>query len=518
MRRARHPIVLAAAGLALCSACSGRARAPAGAGRRLAEGQVQVLRPSPDGSRLAWLDRCARPPLPQLPQGVLSCDLLVAGTDGGPAVRVAEGVSSLDLGFAWGQEGTLAALADYDYASGAGTLVRARPGQAPERLAPGVTFYGFGPGGILGYVARGDLHLAPPGGAAAAVAGGSGIATFDFDPADPSRLLARRQSGAGGELVRVSDGVARVESRSAAGDYAWSPDGRFAAATVRGADGAWDLELWRAGAALPPAALGHNVQGFAFARDGSALAFVAGMAPGRPGDLYVASLAALDEPGRIRPAVVAKGVGEFRWASAAPRLAWLESFDPRVRAGALAVGGGGAPAAVVGKNVTAFELAPAAAQVAFLEHVTLGGYSVDLMLSPAGASAPGTVARGVFGFDFSPDGRWLYYRTACVRNAEACDLYRVPASGLAAGESPQRVAEGVKSFEFDRFRPDRVLLGFARKDMPALDLAVADGLHLTSIDQAVLPGSARFLPPDGSRIAYAVVAPARAGLYLARLP
>ncbi len=444
--------------------------------------------------------------------------MLVAGTEGGAASRVAEGVSTLDMGFAWGPDGTLAALADYDYLSGTGTLVLLRQGSPPQRLAPGVSFYGFGPTGVLGFVARGDLHLAPPGGTAAAVAGASGIATFDFDPADPSQLLARRQSGAGGELVRVSAGAGRIESRTAAGDYAWSPDGRFVAATVRGAGGSWDLQLWRAGAPLPPAVLGRDVQGFAFARDGSALAFVAGMAPGRPGDLYVAPLAALSDPGRAVAAVLAKGVGEFRWASAASRLAWLQAFDPRVRAGSLGVGGPTGPALVLGKNVTSFDLAPTAAHVAYLEHVTSGGYSVDLMLAAVGAGAPATVARGVFGFDFSPDGRWLYYRTACVRNAEACDLYRVPAAGLAPGESPLRVAEGVKSFEFDRGRPDRLLLGFARKDLPALDLAVALGPRLVSVDQAVLPGSARFLPPDGARLAYVVVAPGRAGVYVAKVP
>ena len=502
----------------LAAACSDGSRIPAGLGRRVAEGQALGLRPSPDGTRLAWLERCARPPLPQLPQGALACDLLVASAEGGAATRVAEGVSSLDAGFSWGPDGSLAALANHDYATGTGTLVLLRPGDAPVRLASHVGYYGFGPSGILAFVSAGELSLASPGGRPAPVPGAAGIATFEFRPADATELLARRQSTAGGELVLVRGGTATPLSRTAVADYAWSPDGRFAAATARGPDGTWDLQLWRADSARPAATLGRDVHGFAFARDGSALAFLAGMAPGKAGDLFAAALPGGPAAGEVRAQRVATGVGEFRWAAKAARLAWLEAFDPRIRAGTLCVGGPGVAPAAFGKNVTAFDLTPSAAQVAFLEHVTAGGYSVDLVLAGAQAGPSGTVARGVFGFDFSPDGRWLYYRTSCVRNADACDLYRIPATGLAGGQPPERVAEGVKSFEFDRARPERLLVGFARRELAALDLAVWQGARLVSVDQAVLPGSARFLGPGGERVAYVGMAPGRPGVYVARLP
>jgi len=508
---------LAAFAASSLAACSGRSAPPASAGRRVAEGQAQGLRASPDGTRLAWLARCVRTPLPSLPQGLASCDLMVAPTAGGAVARVAEGVSSLDMGFAWGPDGSLAALADHDHAAGAGALVVLRPGGTPQRLAAGVTFYGFGAGGELGYVASGELHLMPPGGRPAPVAGGGRVATFEFDPADPSKLLARGLPASGGALLRVSGGVALPETRTPAGDYAWAPGGRFAAATVRGDGGAWDLLLWRTGSPRP-ARIGRNVQAFSFARDGSAVAFLAGMAPGRPGDLQAAPLAGVEDPARATAAVVARGVGEMRWASSAPRLGWLESFDPRVRSGTLGVGGPGAPPATFGKNVTAFDLSPDASQVAWLEHVTAGGYSVDLKVAPAAGGEGTPVARGAFGFDFSPDGRWLYYRSSCVRNAEACDLSRVPATGPVAGKEPERIAEGVKSFEFDRARPGRLLVGYARKDLPALDLAVWQDGRLTALDQVVLPGSARFLPPDGRHVGYVVVDPRRAGVYVAEVP
>ncbi|HVP67877.1 MAG TPA: hypothetical protein VMT17_11500 [Anaeromyxobacteraceae bacterium] len=508
----RIPFFLVAlAGLAAAGACSPRGR-PSALGRRIGDGKAQGLRPSPDGSRIAWLDRCARPAAAQAPA---LCDLVVAPVEGGGPSRVAEGVSSLVSGYAWGRDGSLAALANHDPASGTGALVVLPPGGKPEALAPAVSFYGFGPGGELGLVSAGELQVARPGGRPVAVAAGGGVATFEFDPADPGEMLARRQSAAGGALVRVRAGTAVPLSQAPAGDYAWSPDGRFAAATVRGAGGTWDLELWPIASDRPPVVLARDVQAFSFARDSSAVAFLAGMAPGRPGDLYAATLGTFGASPKA--ALVAKGVGEFRWATAAPRLAWLEAFDPRIRAGALGVGGPGAPSSSFGKNVTAFDVSPSGDRVAFLEHVTAGGYSVDLVVAAPGGPAA-TVAHGVFGFDFSPDGRWLYYRSNCVRNAEACDLFRIPSSGIAPGGGPERLAEGVKSFEFDPSRPERILVGYARKDVVALDLAVWDRGRLVPIDQAVAPGTARFLPPDGNRLAYVVVDPERAGVYVARLP
>jgi hypothetical protein len=52
----------------------------------------------------------------------------------------------------------------------------------------------------------------------------------------------------------------------------------------------------------------------------------------------------------------------------------------------------------------------------------------------------------------------------------------------------------------------------------ALDLAVWENGKLVSVDRSALPGSAAFLPPDGSRVAYVVADPKRAGVYLAELP
>ncbi len=314
--------------------------------------------------------------------------------------------------------------------------------------------------------------------------------------------------GAGCSLDEV-----RVLDAGQGGEYGFSRDGAFAAWTVRGQAGS-DLRVSPARGKAGARTVAQGAHGFAFAPEGELLAFVADVAPGRQGNLHLA------EPGKPTR-LVAREVGEFRWAREAPRLAWLEGYDPRVRSGALGIGGAGAPARKVAANVSDFDLSPDGRHVAFLQHTTLGGYSVDLALAHADApegAKPDGIARGVFGFSFSPDGRWLYYRTRCVRNAEACDLERVPAAGPPPGSKPEPIAPGVKSFEFDPGDPGRLLVTWQRMDVAALDVGVWEGGRLVTVDTAVLPGSARFLGPASRRIAYAVVDPKRQGIWVADLP
>ncbi len=503
-----------------------------GIGRRIAAGPARGLKPSPDGSSFAYLDRCARPPVPDLPADVLSCDLELVSTEGGAPKRIAEGVSSLAAGVGWSSDGAaLAAIADYDYATGRGRLVLAEAGREPRTLGGDVGFFGFAPAGeALVFVSRGRLMVKQRGdGEPREVPGADAIATFEFNPqlslrstskVPPLLLAARRASSAGGDLV----GLARWEGealRIAAqvGDYQFTPHG-WLAFTARGREGyalaavSTALERGSAGGWTPAAAsprVGANVQRFSFSPATGAIAFLANVVPGKPGDLFTVAQGGAGEPERV-----ANAVGDYRWAVAAPSLAWLQDFDPRVRSGTLAVGGPGARPVTFGRNVDGYDIAPDASRVAYLEHVTAGGYSVDLKLAEVRAgAAPEVVARGVFGFAFSPDGRMLYYRTSCVRNGEACDLY---VTGGAPGETPRRVAEGVRSFEFDRRRPGRLLLTWSRKDLVALDLGVLQDGKLIAVDQAALPGSAAFLGPESRRLAYIVADPKRAGVYVAELP
>lgn len=512
--------VVAAVALAACKAS--RSEAPAGLGRLVHAGPIRALAASPDGAWLAFLESCRDARGQFLPPGTANCDLRAVPAAGGDAVRVASAVTTLPQGFAWSPVApVLEALSEYGYESGRGTLVAWRPGAGARTLAPDVGYAGFGEDGTLGFITAGRLGVVPPGGEPFVVAQGPRFATFDLRPrgggaapADAVDGLARATYDAGGGLSELRlAGRALREVATGVTDYGFSPDGRRFAYVAAGRDGA-ALFVRPATFGAAGERVAGDVSRFAFSPDGRAVAFVAGTRPGRQGDLSLAA------DGR-RPALLGKDVGELRWAARAPRLAWLEGYDPRIRAGALGVGGPGLAPRVVAPRVTDFDVSPDGAHVAYLEQTARGGFSVDLGLAAvdvvAGAK-PATVARGVFGFAFSPDGRWLYYRTRCTRNGEACDVERVPAAGPGPGAGPQVIARGAKSFDFDPRDPERLLVGFARMDMVALDLAVWDHGKLVAVDQAAVPGTARFLPPDSRRVAYAVAAPKRQGVYVAELP
>ncbi len=457
-----------------------------------------------------------------LPPETASCDLRVVSAGGGGAEKVASGVTTLGHGVAWSPDGgALAVLADYDYAGATGTLLLVRGGAALP-VAKDVTFHGFGAHGELGVVSGGRLGVLLPGEEEPkAVEGADAVASFDVSPRYPcddangARLLARRTYASGGQLlVAGCSGLhsARRFEGGQVGDYGFDPSGSQFAYTVRVGDGT-ELRLAQA-AASAARTIARGAQSFQFAPSGAALAFLADAIPGKQGNLHIV------ERGRA-DALLARDVGELRWAARAPRLAWLEKYDARVRAGTVGFGGPGLTPRAVAPNVSDFDLSADGRHLAFLQHTTRGGYSVDLAVADLDApkeAKPRAIAQGAFGFAFSPDGQWLYYRTRCVRNAEACDLERVPAAGLAPGGKPEAIAPGVKSFEFDPRDPGRLLVTWQRKDIVALDVAVwADGT-LTRVDTSVLPGSARFLGPDSRRVAYAVADRKRQGVYVAELP
>jgi hypothetical protein len=518
--------------LLLLAACGPRsndppkaAAAPPG-GTRVASGEARAFSASADGAWVAWLDGCHVARGQYLPPGTANCDLRIAPSAGGEAKRVAGAVSTLSQAVSWSPGGaTLAALGDYDYAAGSGTLVLWRNGTATE-LGRGVTFHGFGRNGELGFVSEGKLSVLLPGEAAPRqVAGADGIASFDFSPAacptglavdgPEVRLSARRTLAAGGQLL-VADcslKAARPLVKRRVSDYGFSRTGSTLVYTVEAKGGA---ELRRVGLlrGILDAKVGTGAAAYSFAPDGRTLAFIGDVTPGKQGSLY------LVEPGHAAERA-AKEVGEFRWAAKAPRVAWLEKYDPRVRSGVVGAGGPGLAPITFGRNVTDFDISSDGKFVAFLQHTARGGYSVDLGLGTLDGKAgapPASVAQGVFGFSFSPDAKWLYYRTRCVRNGEGCDLERVPAAGLAKDGKPEPIAQGMKSFEFDPRDPSRLLIGWQRMDRAALDIGVWQGGKLVRVDETVVPGSARFLGPDSRRIGYAVNDPKRAGVYVVELP
>ena len=462
-----------AAAAALLAACTPRSAPPVTAGTRIFDGQAQALAPSPDGSRLAWLTGCGPGEGPGRPSG---CTLLVAPVGGGAPVRVAEGIAPAAGSFAWMTDGALLALARRDPATGAGDLFRWSPVAEARLLAPRVTSFATGAGGRLVMASGGEVLVVAPG-------------------ADPTRLTG----GTGAFEVAVAPAP-----------------GRAVAARARGAGGSPVLLLWRNGAG-EGVAVARDVGSFAFSSDGAWLAAVAGVAPGTEGSL----LALRVEPGPgggAEPVRVARGVGPFRWAEGGARLAWLEGFDPRAHAGRLASGVPGEGAVALGDRVTSFEIAPGGLQVAFVRHVTQGGYAANLDLSPTAAAEPGTLAQDPAGFTFSPDGRWLWYRAGCAPSGDACTLFRAPAAGLGPSQAPTRIADGVVAFSLAPGSSDRALLAFGRRDGAGVDLSAWTGARLVPLDTRVSPSSAVWLGPDGRRAAWVGGSAERPAILVADVP
>ena len=461
----------AVAGLLAAAACTPRTAPPVSAGTRISEGPALSLAASPDGSRLAWLAGCAATTGPaKVPPG---CSLLVAPADGGALVAVADGVAPAAGSFGWLADGSLAALARRDPATGAGNLVVWRAGTSPRVLAPRATAFAGGPGGAIAFAADGELHTATASAEPTRLAGGTGAFEVAFAPA-PGPALAARVRGPGGVPV---------------------------------------LLLWRGGAG-EPVVVARDAGSFAFSADGAWLAGVAGVVPGTEGDLVVLPVSpAAGVP--ANPAPLGRAVGPFRWAAGAPRLAWLEGFDARIHAGRLVSARPGQAPAIHGDRVTAFELSPDGTRLAFVRHVTEGGYSANLELSPSESAAPATVSRDAAGFAFSPDGGWLYYQAGCAPSGDGCALFRVPSAGPGPSE---RLADGVASFSVAAARADRALLAFTRRDGAGADLAAWGGGRLLPLDAKVLPGSAILLPPDGKRAAWIGTAAERPGVLVADVP
>jgi len=465
-------MLAAAAALLAGVACTPRTAPPISAGRRISEGAVTALAASPDGSRLAWLSGCAA----DAARGPPGCTLVVAPAEGGALVAIADRVAPVPGSFAWLADGSLAALASRDPATGAGNLVVWRAGTAPRGLALRATAFAGGPGGAIAFAAGGEIYTATVSAEPVRLAGGTGAFEVAFAPPPGLALVAR----------------------------------------ARGAGGAPVLLLWR-GASGEPVVVARDVGSFAFSPDGAWLAAVAGVAPGTEGTLVaVRSSPAPGSPGET--VLAASAVGPFHWASGAQRLAWLEGFDARVHAGRLASAVPGGAPVVHGDRVTAFELSPDGTRLAYVRHVTEGGYSANLDITPAGSAAPGTVTRDAAGFAFSPDGRFLYYRAGCAPSGDGCALFRVPSAGPGLSQPPERLADGVASFAVAPASGDRLLVAFARRDGVGVDLSAWIGGRLVPLDGKVLPGSAVLLPPDGKRAAWIGTAPERPGVFVADLP
>ena len=207
--------------LVLLAACGSGTKEPAAptvpGATRIASGEAREFSASADGAWVAWLDGCRLARGQYLPPGTANCNLRVAPSGGGESKRIAGAVTTLPQGVAWSRAGAiLAALGDYDYAAGSGTLLYWSGAEVRE-LARDVTFVGFGRGEELGFVSGGKLSVLLPGEASPRlVAGADGVASFDVAPPaararSAIRLLARRARASGGQQLAADSRLATAK-------------------------------------------------------------------------------------------------------------------------------------------------------------------------------------------------------------------------------------------------------------------------------------------------------------------
>lgn len=535
MKRAFAMIALAT----ILGGCKARARGGEvnqSAGVRVADdGEVAKVTASSDGKWVAFLGQVERPKDLGVPEGILTGVLELVPSDGSASARqLLGGVTNLDGAFAFSPDGAvLAALKGFRFGSHSGSLeaLRLDAKSEPVHLADDCSGFLFsldakhlawvcGAGAFLGSADGANAHKVA-----------EGAATVEFSR-DGKKLLVRKQAGAGGELilVDVAGGEAERVLAHAVGDYLFSPDGADVAFTTHGADSKseWTLQVvpTRGGT---PRTLGEGVTRFAFSPDGRWLAYVGGVSRSKSfGDLFVAQVS-----GGGVASKVGERVEQFQFAPSSDAVAFLERYDANARSGTLSLQRlpPGAPAAVIHRPSKSFAWSPQGTFLAYAALVLKPAVSVDLELlsmkelavgAPTADGGPGAVsgtrkvAAGVFGYDFLGEERILY-RTDCIMEGRACDLYVVPTLQAA---TPARLTGSV--WRFTRSQDgQRMLLTFPRvdsetvADLGALNVSGYGGV--AGLDKSVELGAV-FLDPHGDRVAYGVIDKRRRGVYVAKVP
>jgi len=472
----------------LCAACS-----ESTPGRKLASGLARGL--IAREGEVAFLLAARRPEDPGVPEDLLTGDLWLDDR------KVGSGVSSGEGAYAFSPaSGELAFLASWRFSQGEGDLWVAVRDQAARLVAKEARTFAWSSRGELGWVARdaagvGERSLKLPGAQAIAWS------------ADGKRLAVRASAAAGGKLW-VVDGpsAAPREIAAATSDFAFAPDGTLAALgppPAKGGDRPLLLD-------------GHRVAeatAFSFSPEGKEIALLStAQRPGEAnGDLY-------RMPKGGAPVQVASRVSGWRW-SAGGDLLCLAHFDLRSRAGTLTVSTPGAPPKEIARRVQGFSLF--GRRVLYLVLApTKGDFRVELWGFDLAApqASPHRIDEGVYGWDLSPDGSALYYKARCSGGPRSCALLRAPFSGGA----PQLLAADVAGFDLSRDGA-RILVQQPHRGAPrAVDLAVisATGPPPGTVKPFVLEAdpASRFADAGGRKVAYAVIAAGKGGVFLADVP
>ena len=463
-------------------------------GKKLASGLARGLI-ARDGA-VAFLLDARKPADGSAPEDLFAGDLWLDDHKVGSGVSTGEGAYAFSP-----RSGNLAFLSAWRFRDGEGELWVASGGSAPRQIAGVARAFAWSSRGELGFVGRDAIGI---GDRVVPLPGAQSIA---WAP-DGRRLAARASAAAGGKLwtVDAQSGAAR-EIAVATSDFAFAPDGAIAALGPPPPKGG-DRPLLVDGVRVADATA------FSFSPDGREIALLStGKQPGESsGELY-----RVPRSGGA-PQLIASRVSEWRW-TAGGDLVCLARYDLRARAGTLtATAPRGSPKEIA-HRVQGFTLF--GRRVLYLMQVPLKGdfkielWAVDLAVAD---SAPHRIDDGVYGWELSPDGATVYYKARCAGGSRSCSLLR----NAFSGGVPETLATNVAGFDLS---PDgaRILVEQPHRGAPrAVDLAVISASGPAQRDlkpfvQEADPGS-RFADAGGRKVAYAIIAAGKGGVFLADVP
>ncbi|HZX96339.1 MAG TPA: hypothetical protein VFE90_17590 [Myxococcales bacterium] len=471
----------------LCAACT---QAPPG--RKLASGLARGLT-ARNGAAAFLLD--ARHPEDRgVPDDLLAGDLWLDGR------RVGVGVSTSEGAYAFAPRGAeLAWLARWRFREGLGELWTAAPGGDPRQVAKEARSFAWSAEGKLAWVGADRLGI---GDRTLTLAG---VQAVSWSP-DGRRLAARAAATAGGRLWMVdAQSLTAREVAVGTSDFAFGPDGALGALgppPPKGGDRPLLVDGVRVGEATA----------FAFSPSGRELALLSTAA--QPGEA-AGDLLRMERTGGT-PRRVAARVSNFRW-DAGGDLLCIAGFDPRARAGTLTAAAPGGSPREIARRVQSFSAW--GRRVLYLVQVPGKGdfrlelWGVDLAAPDA---APRRIDEGVYGWQLSRDQ--VFYKARCAGGPRSCSLLRAP----FAGGAPELLAPEVAGFDLSEDGA-RILAQRPHRGAPrSVDLAVipAEGPptgNLRFFVEEVDPTSS-FADDAGKRVAYAIVAAGKGGVFLAETP
>ena len=497
---------------------SAGAAAVGGAGVPLAVGPAEDLRVTEDGRFATYLSKTHKPTVEGIPPQMRLGELYVVPVEGGVPRRLGDGVTNVPGGLLFTPDSHhVLFLTGYNLTNQSGTLhvldLR-EPTAEPHKLGEGVTYFVSNPAGTrLAFVEGGVLKVGPlPEGPFRQV--GGEVSTAGFSP-DGATLFFKRKGTAGGGLLAVAAEAPAgkpAEPRKlgeGVGDFVSSPDSKWLAYQVRGANGS-TYDLYEAS---PPEWTGRKLASgttaFAFSPDSKWLARNDGGKPEVMGDLFVGP--ASGEPGRK----VGERVKEVAFSADSLALGFLAKYDQPAGAGLMGVVTlpDGEPK-LVGSRVPNFTWDKAGKYVAFLSRFLKPVYSVDLMLYTVGGEEKARKAQtGVFGYGFTPNNEALVFRAACTREGRACELRALPLPAAPEAQ-PATWMQGIYSYKLSA-DGGRILATSARMDSDTFDVSIYD--VKTQARKTLDPGAqlpAYFAGPDDSLAVY-VLKGANAGVYSA---